>query len=186
MRGGEKVVETLCDMYLRADIFTHVYVPEMVSDKLRRHRIIPTFINALPRASSVQSYLPLMPLALEQLDLRGYDLIISSESGPSRILRRRMPSMLLLSYSDALYLEHVSRISRQRRPIYALDDASTRSLSAHVGRNLAARVDSFVANSTTVAGRIRRYYGMDSVELIHLSTLVILRSRHQTKSATII
>src|SRR5260370_29533671 len=85
MRGGEKVVEALCEMYPQADIFTHVYVPEMVSERIRRHRIIPTFINALPRAARMyKTYLPLMPLALEQLDLRGYDLIISSESGPSQ------------------------------------------------------------------------------------------------------
>ena len=85
MRGGEKVIEALCEMYPQADIFTHVYVPEMVSDRIRQHRIIPTFINSLPRAANMyKTYLPLMPLALEQLDLRGYDLIISSESGPAK------------------------------------------------------------------------------------------------------
>src|SRR6202171_2778146 len=85
MRGGEKVLEALCEMYPQADIFTHVYVPEMVSDRIRQHRIIPTFINSLPRAASMyKNYLPLMPLALEQLDLRAYDLVISSESGPAK------------------------------------------------------------------------------------------------------
>src|SRR5216684_2700090 len=53
MRGGEKVIEALCEMYPQAD-------------------------------SMYKTYLPLMPLALEQLDLRGYDLIISSESGPAK------------------------------------------------------------------------------------------------------
>ena len=33
MRGGEKVIEALCELYPQADIFTHVYVPEMVSEK---------------------------------------------------------------------------------------------------------------------------------------------------------
>ena len=50
MRGGEKVIEALCEMYPQADIFTHVYVPEMISERIRQHRIIPTFINSLPRA----------------------------------------------------------------------------------------------------------------------------------------
>ena len=82
MRGGEKVIEAFCEMYPQADIFTHAYAPEMVSDRIRAHRVIPTFINSLPRASKMyKTYLPLMPMALEQLDLRGYDLIISSESG---------------------------------------------------------------------------------------------------------
>src|SRR6516165_3779244 len=85
MRGGEKVVDALCEMYPDADIYTHVYVPEMVSETIRSHRVVSTLINKLPGARRMyKSYLPLMPMALEQLDLRGYDLIISSESGPAK------------------------------------------------------------------------------------------------------
>ena len=51
MRGGERVIEALCEMYPQADIFTHVYVPAQVSERIQQHRIIPTFINALPRAA---------------------------------------------------------------------------------------------------------------------------------------
>ena len=93
MRGGEKVVEALCEMYPQADIFTHVYVPEMISEKIREHRIIPTFINALPRASKMyKTYLPLMPLALEQCDLRGYDLMHQQRVRirPKALFRRPM------------------------------------------------------------------------------------------------
>src|SRR3954462_12476517 len=83
MRGGEKVIDALCGMFPQANLFTHVYVPEAVSETIRRHHVATTFINALPRAPRwYKNYLPLMPMALEQLDLRGYDLIISSESGP--------------------------------------------------------------------------------------------------------
>src|SRR5580658_4425523 len=85
MRGGEKVVEALCEMFPQADIFTHVYVPEAISDTIRRHHVVTSFINALPAAARFyKRYLPLMPLALEQLDLRSYDLVISSESGPAK------------------------------------------------------------------------------------------------------
>ena len=49
MRGGEKVVEALCEMFPQADIFTHVYVPEAVSDRIRSHRVTTSFISALPR-----------------------------------------------------------------------------------------------------------------------------------------
>src|ERR1700675_4167134 len=129
MRGGEKVIEALCEMYPQADIFTHVYVPAMVSDRIRQHRIIPTFINSLPRASKMyKTYLPLMPLALEQLDLRGYDNSAGRGAG------LMMPP-----------LTHYLRMW----------DVTS-----------AARVDSFVAHSATVARRIHRYYGADSV-VIH-------------------
>jgi glycosyltransferase involved in cell wall biosynthesis len=169
MRGGEKVIEALCEMYPQADIFTHVYVPEMVSDRIRRHRIIPTFINSLPRAARMyKTYLPLMPLALEQLDLRGYDLIISSESGPAKGI---------IAPSDAL---HVCYCHTPMRYIWNMYH-DYRSGAGRVARLMmpplthflrmwdvtsAARVDSFVANSATVATRIRRYYGADSV-VIH-------------------
>src|SRR5450755_1193692 len=169
MRGGEKVIEALCEMYPQADIFTHVYVPEMVSDRIRQHRIIPTFINSLPRASKMyKTYLPLMPLALEQLDLRGYDLIISSESGPAKgiipppdalhVCYCHTPMRYIWNmYHD--YRNSAGRLTRLLMPplshyLRMWDVAS------------AARVDSFVANSATVARRIQRYYGADSV-VIH-------------------
>jgi glycosyltransferase involved in cell wall biosynthesis len=169
MRGGEKVIEALCEMYPQADIFTHVYVPEVISDRIRRHRIIPTYINALPRAAKMyKSYLPLMPLALEQLDLRGYDLIISSESGPSKGI---------IPPPDAL---HVCYCHTPMRYIWNMyheyrDGAGrmTRLLMPPLSHYLrmwdvasATRVDSFVANSATVARRIQRYYRRDSV-VIH-------------------
>jgi glycosyltransferase involved in cell wall biosynthesis len=169
MRGGEKVVEALAEMYPQADIFTHVYVPEMISEKIREHRIIPTFINALPRASKMyKTYLPLMPLALEQCDLRGYDLVISSESGPAKgiiapaealhVCYCHTPMRYIWNmYHD--YRDGAGRVTRMMMPALShylrMWDVST-----------AARVDSFVANSETVAKRIRRYYGADSV-VIH-------------------
>ena len=169
MRGGEKVIEALCEMYPQADIFTHVYVPEMVSDRIRQHRVIPTFINALPRAARMyKTYLPLMPLALEQLDLRGYDLIISSESGPSKGVIA--PSHALhvcychtpMRYIWNMYHDYrgsAGRIARLMMP----------SLTHYLRMwdvTSAARVDSFVANSATVARRIHRYYGTEST-VIH-------------------
>jgi glycosyltransferase involved in cell wall biosynthesis len=169
MRGGEKVVEALCELYPEADIFTHVYVPEKVSDRINQHKIIPTFINSLPRASKMyKTYLPLMPLALEQLDLRGYDLIISSESGPSKGI---IPS------SDAIHVCYCHTPMRYIWNMYHDYRSSAGPLArlmmpplSHYLRmwdvTSAARVDSFVANSATVARRIHRYYGADSV-VIH-------------------
>ena len=169
MRGGEKVIEALCEMYPQADIFTHVYVPESVSDRIRGHKVIPTFINALPRAAKMyKNYLPLMPLALEQLDLRGYDLIISSESGPSKGI---IPS------SDALHVCYCHTPMRYIWNMYHDYRNSAGSLArlmmpplTHYLRmwdvTSAARVDSFIANSATVARRIHRYYGANSA-VIH-------------------
>jgi glycosyltransferase involved in cell wall biosynthesis len=169
MRGGEKVIEAFCEMYPQADIFTHVYVPEAVSDRIRRHRVIPTFINALPRAPKMyKTYLPLMPLALEQLDLRGYDLVISSESGPAKGI---------IPPSDALHVCYCHTPMRYIWNMYHDYRASAGLLTrlmmpplAHYLRmwdvSSAARVDSFVANSATVAKRVERFYGTDAA-VIH-------------------
>jgi glycosyltransferase involved in cell wall biosynthesis len=169
MRGGERVIEALCDLYPQADIFTHVYVPDMISEKIHKHKIIPSFINSLPRAPRMyKTYLPLMPMALEHFDLRGYDLIISSESGPAKGV---------LAPADAV---HVCYCHTPMRYIWNMyhdyrDGAGwlTRAMMPMVSHYLrmwdvtsAHRVDSFVANSATVAARIRRYYGV-SAEVIY-------------------
>jgi len=50
MRGGEKVVEALCDLFPQADIYTNVYDPSHISDKIKSHRIFTTKINKWPMA----------------------------------------------------------------------------------------------------------------------------------------
>ena len=161
MRGGEHVLEALCDMYPQADIFTHVVALDSISAKLRRHRIKTSFIAKLPRARYwYKKYLPLMPIALEQLDLRGYDLVISSESGPAKgivpppdcvhVCYVHSPMRYIWNmYAD--YRASAGLVSRLSMPIFShylrtWDESS------------AARVDAFVTNSQNVAARIEKYY----------------------------
>ncbi|HZT86891.1 MAG TPA: glycosyltransferase [Stellaceae bacterium] len=165
MRGGEKVVEALCDMFPHADIFTHVYVPEAVSEKIRRHRVTASFINRLPRAARMyKSYLPLMPLALEQLDLRGYDLVISSESGPAKGVVPPADALHLcychspMRYIWNMFHEYRERSGRLTRAVMPFLAHYLRLWDAAA----AMRVDQFVANSRTVAARVRRYYGREA------------------------
>src|SRR3954465_3627037 len=82
MRGGEKVVEALCRLLPDADIFTLFYDPERVSETIRSRNVRTSFLQ--PARRFYRSLLPLMPMALESMDLRGYDLVISSESGPAK------------------------------------------------------------------------------------------------------
>src|SRR5437762_358116 len=82
MRGGQKVVEALCRLLPEADIFTLFYDPDRVSPLIRSHRVKASFLNPFRRHH--RSLLPLMPIALEYFDLRGYDLVVSSESGPAK------------------------------------------------------------------------------------------------------
>ena len=166
MRGGEKVLEALCDLFPQADIFTHVYCPDSVSEKIRRHKVNTTFIGRLPRARSLYPrYLPLMPLALEQLDLRGYELILSSESGPAKGIIPP-PSAVHLCYCHSpmryiwnMYHDYRARSGRLTRLLMPMLAHYLRLWDA-AG---AQRVDRFVANSRTTAARLRRYYGREAV-----------------------
>jgi len=169
MRGGEKVVEALCELFPQADIFTNVYDPEAMSPTIRRHKVTTTFIQKLPHAKKkYQSYLPLMPLALEQLDLRAYDLIISSESGPAKGV---------LTRPDALHICYCHTPMRYVWDMYFDYRASTGALKKLLMLPLmhylkmwdyvsAGRVDHFIANSNFVASRIAKHYRR-SAEVIH-------------------
>ncbi|MEO1133762.1 MAG: glycosyltransferase family 4 protein [Cyanobacteria bacterium J06639_1] len=161
MRGGEKVIEVLCELFPQADIFTHVYNPEGISDTIKKHPVHTTFIQKLPNARrNYQKYLPLMPVALEQLDLRDYDLVISSESGPAKGVLID-PDALHVCYCHTpmryvwdMYFDYrrgAGRITRWIMPplihYLRLWDQAT-----------AARVDRFIANSHHVAKRIQKHY----------------------------
>ena len=165
MRGGEKVVEALCEMYPQADIFTHVYVPEAVSERIRSHKVTTSFVSRLPRpAKSYKSYLPLMPMALEQLDLRGYDLVISSESGPAKgVIPPAGAVHVCYCHSPMRYVWNMFHDYRDRTGL--LKRLLMPPLSHYI-RNWDAisanRVHEFVANSHTVAQRLNTYYRRDA------------------------
>ncbi|MGI6244709.1 MAG: glycosyltransferase [Pseudochelatococcus sp.] len=165
MRGGEKVLESLCRMFPDADIFTHAYNPEAVSPIVSRHKVKTTFIGGLPRpARYYKNYLPLMPLALEQLDLRGYDLVISSESGPAKgIIPPPEALHVCYCHSPMRYIWNMYQDYRDNSgPLKRLAMAPL----SHYIRNWDAvssmRVDHFVANSDNVRSRIQRYYRRDA------------------------
>jgi len=167
MRAAKKSSRRFANCFQKP-IFSPCYDPGLESETIRKHKIVTTFINSLPRARRYyKHYLPLMPLALEQIDLRGYDLIISSESGrPKGSYRRWRGAYLLLSLAHALRLEHVSRLPRARRLVSPSHDAAALSLFAHLDATASMRVDRFIANSATVAARIEKYYRRDA-EVIH-------------------
>lgn len=165
MRGGERVLEALCDLYPQAVIITHVLDRHNISEKISRHEIRETFIARLPGAlKHYQKYLPLMPLALESMDMSEFDLVISSESGPAKGVIPR-PDALHVCYCHSpmryiwdhynVYRERAGKLARLIMPFAShwlrIWDVTT-----------SARVDCFVANSNFVAQRIGTYYRRSS------------------------
>ena len=119
LRGGEKVLEAICELYPEADIFTHVYDPEAAGPIIGAHKVTTTFISKLPFARRFYKfYLPLMPFALEALDLSSYDLVISSESGPAKgVLARPDAVHVCYCHSPMRYIwDQISSTGRPQGP----------------------------------------------------------------------
>ena len=111
-----------------------------------------------------------MPLALEQLDLRKYDLVISSEFRTRQRKYSRYRGTLHVCYCHTIMrylLDMYHELPRRSRVRPAFDDAAANPLLETNGDFAsAARVDSFVANSQNVAARIRKTYRRDAT-VIH-------------------
>ncbi len=166
MSGAERVLEALCELYPDADIFTHVYDPENIPAHIRKHTIKTTFINRMPGAAKLYKlYLPFMPFALEQLDLSGYDLVISCESGPTKGIIPDPDATHVcychtpMRYIWDMYHDYVERKNPVVRFFAAIFTHSLRIWDV----TTSARVDQFIANSHFVARRIKRYYHRNSI-----------------------
>ena len=167
MRGGEKVLDAICEMFPDAPLYTLVHVPGTVSKRIESRRIITSFAQSLPDpARFYRHYLPLYPLAVQLFDLKGYDLVLSSSHcavksvvvpGPGvHVCYCHSPMRYAWDQFDAYFgpaqVGHVA--SRLIRPVM-------RALASW-DRATAGRVDRFLANSQYVAGRISRYYNRRS------------------------
>lgn len=168
MRGGEKVLESFCRLYPDADIFTLVAEPAHLSDTIRRHPITTSFLQKIGGRRHYQKMLPLMPYALESLDLTDYDLVISSEAGPAKGVVTR-PDSLHVCYCHSP-LRYLWDLEPQYR---AASGRLTRLTMSLFGPGLrqwdvttAARVDAFIANSAYVAQRIAKFYRREAT-VIH-------------------
>ncbi len=162
MRGGERVLEQLCEIFPEAEIFTHVVDHRVLSPVLRRHTIHTSFIAHLPFARALyQKYLPLMPRALEGLDLSAFDLVISCEAGPAKGVITR-PDALHITYCHSpmryiwdqyhQYRAQSGWAARWLMPLFAPGLRQWDAASA-------SRSDVVLANSHYVAARIAKAWG---------------------------
>ena len=107
MRGGERVLEVLCELYPEADLYTLLHVKNRLSEMIEGMKIKTSFLQRFPMVSKYyRYYLPLFPTAIEQFDLRGYDLIISSSHCVAKgiLPMPERPSYLLLPYAHEVCL----------------------------------------------------------------------------------
>lgn len=170
LAGSEKVVEQFCGLYKDADIFA-VYADQEFVKKtkfLNGRNIKTTFIQNLPRAKkSFRSYLALMPLAVEQINLSKYDLVVSSSHAVAKGV---------LTGPDQLHISYVHspiRYAWDLQHQYLQESGLERGLKGWIAKwmlhkiriwdvRTANGVDHFVANSEFIARRIRKVYGRNA------------------------
>lgn len=168
--GSEKVVEQFCDFYPQADLFAVYADPDFIkkTDFLCDRKLRTTFIQNMPRAAkSFRSYLALMPLAVEQIDLSSYELVISSSHAVAKGV---------LTGPDQLHISYVHspiRYAWDLQHQYLRESGLQTGLKGWIAKwmlhkmriwdsRTAHGVDHFVANSHFIARRIKKIYGRDA------------------------
>ena len=166
MRGGEKCLEVLCDLYPNADIFTLLHNKGTVSNLIEEKNIKTSFVQKLPFLKKYRHFLPLFPTAIESFNLNGYDLVISVNHCVAKGVITNPETMHIcycltpMRYVWDMYYSYFDEnrpgyIGRKIIPFFAnylrmWDVTSSR------------RVEHFVAISHFVAKRILKYYGRKS------------------------
>lgn len=163
-RGGERVLAALCEMYPSAEIFTLVHVEGSCGPSIESRPITTSFLQRLPGAlTNYRHYLPLFPLAIERLDLAGFDLVVSTSHAVAKGCRPARGAL------------HVAYVHTPMRYAWDQFDAYFGPGRAGIATRLAARLampalrrwdvrstaraHGIVANSRFVAGRCERFWG---------------------------
>ncbi len=165
MRGGEKVLEQLCLLFPQAPIYTLFHFKGTVSDVIEGHPIHTSFLQRAPGIENhYRTYLPLFPVAIQDLDLSRYDLVVSTSHCVAKSVETGESGV------HVCYCHTPMRYAWDQRKVY-FPGRGPMSWPQHAV--LAAlrqwdaatsdRVDTYVANSTFVRDRIRRYYDRDAI-----------------------
>jgi glycosyltransferase involved in cell wall biosynthesis len=169
LRGAERVFSAMCDAWPEADVYTAVYDERGTEGRFAQRAPRTTFLQRLrPTARTFRPLLPLYPHAIESLDLRGYDVVVSSSSAWAHGVLVD-PGAVHVSYCHNPFRYAWS----EREATLAARSPLTRvPLQVLFSRwrqwdwIAAQRVDRYVSNSHLTAARVRRYFGRES-EVLH-------------------
>jgi glycosyltransferase involved in cell wall biosynthesis len=170
LRGGERVLEQLCLLYPDADIFTLVHVRGSAGPIIERHRITTSFLDRFPKRH-YRNYLPLFPAAIESIDLRGYELVISTshavakgckpEAGATHVSYIHTPMRYVWDQFDAYFGEG------RAGPITRMAARAAAPFLRSWDVRSTARAQGLVANSKFVAGRIQRFWNRTADAVVY-------------------
>jgi len=165
--GAERCLILMHQLFPTAPIYTLVCDRRRLPPELADARIVTSTLQSLPGSTgNWQRFLPAMPLAIEQFDLREYDLILSSSHAVAKgVLTHPRQKHLCYCYTPMRYIWDLYHTYIERTELSALAERVFR-LTAHYLRQWdyasAQRVDKFLAISETVQQRIRHHYGREA------------------------
>jgi glycosyltransferase involved in cell wall biosynthesis len=167
--GGERVAECIASLFPAAEIFTLVSAAPGLPASLADRRLHTSFLQKIPLAASHHRHMmPLYPAATESLDLRGFDLVISSDSGPVKGVRVDPGAVHIcychspMRYLHDGYEQYRAQMGAAVRTIFSATAGYVRRWDIEAAK----RVTYFIANSHYVAERIGRIYGREC-DVIH-------------------
>lgn len=164
--GAERVIKEIIDIYPNSDLYSVVdFLSEQSRSYFHGKKASTTFIQKLPRAKKAyQKYLPLMPLAIEQLDVSSHDVIISSSHAVAKGILTG-PDQLHISYVHSP-IRYAWDLQHQYLRESHLDKGVKGILAKYLLHKIrqwdyrtANGVDHFIANSQFIARRIHKVYG---------------------------
>ncbi len=159
--GAERVLRVLHELFPRAPIYTLFYNPQFVESFLPKAKIRPTFLQKPYRFfRSGKPLTPLMPIAVESLDLSEFDLVISSSVAFSKgLILKPQTKHICYCYSPTRQLwDWYGEYKKERHKIPRFAVTLWQHFFRVWDRQASARVDYFVAISDTVKNRIEKYY----------------------------
>jgi glycosyltransferase involved in cell wall biosynthesis len=165
VRGAERVFLALCDEFPDADLFTAVYDEMGTEGRFADRRVHTSFLQRTkPTARTFRAMLPLYPYAIEALDLRGYDVVLSSSSAWAHgVIPEENAVHVCYCHNPFRYAWN------EREATLAARSGATRAALGVVFQRwrqwdwiAAQRVDTYVANSETTERRIARYFNRES------------------------
>ncbi len=167
--GAERVLEQMLNVYPDADLFSVVdFIPSGSRGFIHNKPVITTFIQKLPLAKSkYRSYLPLMPIAIEQLDLSAYDLVLSSSHAVAKgVLTGPDQIHVCYIYSPIRYAWDLHHQYLNEAGLTSGFKSVIARLVLHYMRLWDMRtvhgVDKFISCSKFIGSRVRKVYGRTS------------------------
>jgi glycosyltransferase involved in cell wall biosynthesis len=168
VRGAERVFLALCDMFPSADLFTAVYDEQGTEGRFAHRRVHTSFLQTLhPTARTFRTLLPLYPSAMESLDLRGYDLVLSSSSAWAHgVIPDERAVHVCYCHNPFRYAWNAREETLAGRgPVGRAALAVIFARWRQWDWIAAQRVDAYEANSETTRWRVARYFGREATVL---------------------